>query len=210
MARRAAIGARRSRPRSVRRIAEHCAGIHITLAMSRAAQRARAQPTPEEARALEGHQILRRLGFRLFQAAIDPAADARLWPDGFAERAGGVDPGKVLGLDRLRRASREHPRPRRTARQRHAVLGDGDRGLVGALVLGEFRAEAPRRRTRSRCRPASPSFPRRSSRRCESGWKRAITNIRHWSEMPKGGHFAAFEQPDLFVQEVREFFRTLR
>jgi pimeloyl-ACP methyl ester carboxylesterase len=28
--------------------------------------------------------------------------------------------------------------------------------------------------------------------------------------MPKGGHFAAFEQPDLFVREVRDFFRTLR
>jgi hypothetical protein len=26
----------------------------------------------------------------------------------------------------------------------------------------------------------------------------------------KGGHFAAFEQPDLFVREVREFFMTLR
>jgi pimeloyl-ACP methyl ester carboxylesterase len=42
-------------------------------------------------------------------------------------------------------------------------------------------------------------------------WMEAgYTNIRHWREMPKGGHFAAFEQPDLFVQEVREFFRTLR
>ena len=42
-------------------------------------------------------------------------------------------------------------------------------------------------------------------------WMEAsYTNIRHWSEMPKGGHFAAFEQPELFVQEVREFFRTLR
>jgi pimeloyl-ACP methyl ester carboxylesterase len=28
--------------------------------------------------------------------------------------------------------------------------------------------------------------------------------------MPKGGHFAAFEQPELFVPEVRDFFRTLR
>ena len=35
-------------------------------------------------------------------------------------------------------------------------------------------------------------------------------NIRHWSEMPKGGHFAAFEQPALFVDDVRKFFRTLR
>ena len=37
-----------------------------------------------------------------------------------------------------------------------------------------------------------------------------FTNIQHWSEMPKGGHFGAFEQPELFVAEVRKFFRTLR
>jgi epoxide hydrolase len=42
-------------------------------------------------------------------------------------------------------------------------------------------------------------------------WMEAsYTNIQHWSEMPKGGHFAAFEQPDLFVREVRDFFRTVR
>jgi epoxide hydrolase len=42
-------------------------------------------------------------------------------------------------------------------------------------------------------------------------WMEAsFTNIRHWNEMPKGGHFAAFEQPELFVREVRDFFRTLR
>ena len=42
-------------------------------------------------------------------------------------------------------------------------------------------------------------------------WMEAnFTNIQHWNEMPKGGHFAAFEQPELFVGEVREFFRTLR
>jgi epoxide hydrolase len=28
--------------------------------------------------------------------------------------------------------------------------------------------------------------------------------------MAKGGHFAAFEQPELFVQDVRAYFRTLR
>ena len=35
-------------------------------------------------------------------------------------------------------------------------------------------------------------------------------NITHWSEMEKGGHFAAFEQPELFVGEVRKFFATVR
>ena len=42
-------------------------------------------------------------------------------------------------------------------------------------------------------------------------WMEArYTNIRHWSEMPKGGHFAAFEQPELFVGDVRAYFRMLR
>ena len=36
------------------------------------------------------------------------------------------------------------------------------------------------------------------------------TDIRHWRVMPKGGHFAAFEQPALFVDDVRAFFSLLR
>jgi len=35
-------------------------------------------------------------------------------------------------------------------------------------------------------------------------------NIQHWNEMIRGGHFAAFEQPEIFVDEVRAFFRSHR
>ena len=35
-------------------------------------------------------------------------------------------------------------------------------------------------------------------------------NIVHWSEFSRGGHFAAMEEPDLLVGDVREFFRALR
>jgi hypothetical protein len=35
-------------------------------------------------------------------------------------------------------------------------------------------------------------------------------NIVHWSEFDRGGHFAAMEVPDLFVGDVRTFFRNLR
>ena len=35
-------------------------------------------------------------------------------------------------------------------------------------------------------------------------------NLVRLTELPKGGHFAAFEQPELFVTDVREFFRTVR
>ena len=34
-------------------------------------------------------------------------------------------------------------------------------------------------------------------------------NLMHYTKMPRGGHFACFEQPNLFVDEVRAFFRTL-
>ena len=40
--------------------------------------------------------------------------------------------------------------------------------------------------------------------------ERSYTDIRRWSVMPRGGHFAALEQPELLAREVREFFRPLR
>jgi microsomal epoxide hydrolase len=39
---------------------------------------------------------------------------------------------------------------------------------------------------------------------------RVFTDIRRWSVMPKGGHFAALEQPELLAGEVQAFFRELR
>ena len=35
-------------------------------------------------------------------------------------------------------------------------------------------------------------------------------NVVHWTEFERGGHFAAMEAPDLLVDDVRAFFRTLR
>lgn len=35
-------------------------------------------------------------------------------------------------------------------------------------------------------------------------------DITHWSELENGGHFAAFEQPELFVRDVRKFFPMVR
>ena len=37
-----------------------------------------------------------------------------------------------------------------------------------------------------------------------------FVDIRHWNEVDRGGHFAAWEQPELFVDEVRTFFRLVR
>ena len=40
--------------------------------------------------------------------------------------------------------------------------------------------------------------------------RRRFVDIRHWNELDRGGHFAAWEQPELFVEEVRAFFRLVR
>jgi pimeloyl-ACP methyl ester carboxylesterase len=47
-------------------------------------------------------------------------------------------------------------------------------------------------------------------RRTPRLWAEQMYNIVRWTQMPKGGHFAAMEQPELFVEEVRAFFRPLR
>jgi pimeloyl-ACP methyl ester carboxylesterase len=41
-------------------------------------------------------------------------------------------------------------------------------------------------------------------------WVEASHNVTRWTEMPRGGHFAALEEPGLLVDDVRAFFRTLR
>ena len=41
-------------------------------------------------------------------------------------------------------------------------------------------------------------------------WAEAAFNVTHWTEMPRGGHFAALEEPELLTEDVRKFFRALR
>jgi pimeloyl-ACP methyl ester carboxylesterase len=41
-------------------------------------------------------------------------------------------------------------------------------------------------------------------------WAERAYNVRRWTPMPAGGHFAAMEEPQLLVDDVRAFFRELR
>jgi len=53
-------------------------------------------------------------------------------------------------------------------------------------------------------------FPKELPRPSRRWAEKRYTDIRYWNEPPKGGHFAAFERPDIFVDEVRAFFRLVR
>jgi microsomal epoxide hydrolase len=54
------------------------------------------------------------------------------------------------------------------------------------------------------------AFPREILRPPRSLAARTFTDLRRWSVMPRGGHFAAMEQPAALAEEVRAFFRPLR
>jgi pimeloyl-ACP methyl ester carboxylesterase len=53
-------------------------------------------------------------------------------------------------------------------------------------------------------------FPKEIIRLSRRWAETRFTDIRYWNELDKGGHFAAFEQPELFVNELRSFFRLVR
>ena len=47
--------------------------------------------------------------------------------------------------------------------------------------------------------PAETSPPVRA-------WVEQFLDVRHWTDMPDGGHFAALEQPELLAADIRSFF----
>jgi epoxide hydrolase len=53
-------------------------------------------------------------------------------------------------------------------------------------------------------------FPKEIFRTSKRWAEKRFEKLIHFEEMPKGGHFAAFEQPELYVNEVRACFRKVR
>jgi len=187
---------------------EHCAGIHITLAMSARAN-VEGQPTPEEARALAGikhyadwdsgyskQQATRpqTLGYALTDSPSGQAAWIleKFWAwtdcDGHPEN--------ILDRDEL---------------LDNVMLYWATASAASSARLYWESFGAKRRSANKVTVPTGVAvFPKEIVTPVRKWMEASYTNIRHWREMPKGGHFAAFEQPELFVGEVRDFFRTLR
>ena len=70
----------------------------------------------------------------------------------------------------------------------------------GGLKEGE-RCEAPTAFANFPGEALYPAPPR--------SWADRAYNITRWTDQPRGGHFAAMEEPDLFVEDVRDWGRTL-
>jgi epoxide hydrolase len=187
--------------------AAHCAGIHVTLAM--ASRPAEGDTSVEAARALAGIKHYRdwdsgyskqqstrpqTLGYGLTDSPSGQAAWIleKFWAwtdcDGHPEN--------VLGRDELL--------------DNVMLYWVTETATSSARLYWE--SFGPKRRsTHTISVPTGVAvFPKEIVPPVRRWMESTYTNIRHWSEMPKGGHFAAFEQPALFVDDVRTFFRTLR
>lgn len=71
------------------------------------------------------------------------------------------------------------------------------------IRLPRTRASGPR------CRPRSPSSRTTWCSRRANG-RIAFFQVERWTEMPRGGHFAAMEEPELLVDDIRAAFRPWR
>ena len=58
--------------------------------------------------------------------------------------------------------------------------------------------------------PAGIAIFPKEIRRPPREWAERTLRVQRWTEMPRGGHFAALEEPALLAEELRAFFRPLR
>ncbi|MEO8654066.1 MAG: epoxide hydrolase family protein [Ramlibacter sp.] len=185
----------------------HCAGIHVTLAMD-TRPRVEGEPTAEEQRALQGVKHYRQWdsGYSKQQSTRpqslaygltdSPAGQAawileKFWawtdcdghPENIFSRDELLDNVMLYWVTACAASS---------ARLYWESFGKGGERLPVDIPTGVA------------------VFPKEIVTPVRRWMEPRFRNIRHWKEMPRGGHFAAFEQPELFVDEIREFFRTLR
>jgi pimeloyl-ACP methyl ester carboxylesterase len=52
-------------------------------------------------------------------------------------------------------------------------------------------------------------FPKEIFRASKRWASKCYTNLVHFETLDKGGHFAAFEQPEIFVEQIRDCFRKM-
>ncbi len=184
-----------------------CLGIHVNMPMARPTAEAMQNPSPREMQALAALQHYQQwdsgyskqqstrpqtLGYALADSAVGQAAwiYEKMWS--WTDNRGA--PEDSLTLDEMLDNIMLYWLP-------------GNATSSARLYWESFGSFAPRAINL----PAGVSvFPKEIMRPTREWAEATMTNIVHWNELDKGGHFAAWEQPDLYVKEVRDCFRQLR
>jgi epoxide hydrolase len=185
---------------------EHCEALHITLAMG-SRPRVEGEPTPDEARALKGAEYYQTwdsgyskqqatrpqtLGYGLADSPSGQAAWIleKFWAwtdcDGHPEN--------ILTRDELL--------------DNVMLYWTTNTAATSARLYWE--SFGTRRPNNVTIPVGVAVYPKEIVTPVRSWMEPDFPNIVHWSEQPNGGHFAAFEQPELFVADLRTFFRRFR
>jgi pimeloyl-ACP methyl ester carboxylesterase len=179
-------------------------GIHLNLPLVVPDQIPRAGLTPDEQRAADSLHFLRAREFGFFEeqatrpqtigyALTDSPAGLAAWIyEQFCEH---TDPRWPLSPDQILDNITLYWLTRTTASSARIYFEEADLGANGGVV------ELP---------VGCSIFPYEIYR-APRGWAEACyPRLIYWHEVDRGGHFAAFEQPTLFTQELRACFRPLR
>ena len=204
-----------------RQAVDGLAGIHTNLLVTALGNTAHAgEPHREGTRGARRPRHLPDERQRLLPGAGHAAADDRVRPAGLACRPGRLDARPRHGqlpedLPRLRRRPAVgQPHPRQHRGQHHAVLADAAPARPRPGRTG--RADGPRRPRLARPPPQVPvpvgftTFPDEIFQAPRSWVEQAYPTLTYFNEADRGGHFAAWEEPELFASEVRAAFRSLR
>ena len=188
---------------------EHCAAIHLNMPIADPPEEPVALTDADQAD-LAAMQRFAREESGYADGAVDQAADARRRAQRLAGRPARLDRREVPRLERLRRPPGERLHPRPADHQRDDLLGHARRsrrrpGCTGSTCT-------PARRGAPACVEVPTGVARypKEVLRFPRSWVERRYNVTYWADMPRGGHFAAMEQPELFVDDLRAFFRTVR
>ena len=187
---------------------EHCAGIHITLAMG-TRPKLEGEPSPDEQKALAGAKYYQdwdsgyskqqatrpqTLGFGL---ADSPAGQAAWILEKFwAWTDCDGDPENILTRDELL--------------DNVMFYWATNSAASSARLYWESFGRNRSKNGPVRVPVGVAAYPKEIVIPIRKWLQADFPDIRHFASMPKGGHFAAFEQPVAFVDDLRTYFRLLR
>lgn len=195
--------------------AEHCAAIHMTLAMGARPENLD-DPTPAEQRALEraGYYAKWDSGYSKQQSTRPQSVGYGLVDSPSAQAAWIVekfwawtDNADETGTDESRHP--ENVLTRDELLDNIMLYWINGNGASSARLYWE--SFAKRRPMKMGDIPVGfASFPREVVPPVREWVEAMYPGLCHWAEYDKGGHFAAFEVPDVYVDEVRTFFGRFR
>ena len=187
-----------------------CAGIHVNMPSAAPTKEARENPDEKDKRAMEGGRFYNQwdsgyskqqstrpqtLGYGLADSPVGQAAwvleKFYAWTDCHGH------PENILSRDELI--------------DNIMLYWLTNSGASSARLYWEsFGVRSPEGGDNIVTLPTGCSiFPKEIVPTPRSWAKQRYRNIQYWNELDKGGHFAAFEQPELFVNELRNCFRKL-